>query len=154
MKSMDDLNENKSMTSAPAPSANTKFCAMCGHSMSLQAQDCPSCGHPCSVVPSKHSLPSDMVSEKKFGTAVALCGVFGILGIHHFYLGNILHGIADFLLCVVGLTCLGSGDPSLVLMGLLLLCIDCIHTFWVMVRLFTGNTRDGHGKLVVYPGQV
>ncbi|WP_157831812.1 NINE protein [Thalassospira marina] len=122
--------------------------------MPRETEVCPSCGHPCSLPPTATAADLHDISPKSFGTAVALCGVFGILGIHHFYLGNILHGIADFLLCVVALACFASHEPSFVLIGMFLLLVDISHTVWVMIRLFTGNTRDGHGKLVVYPGQI
>ncbi|WP_143181912.1 TM2 domain-containing protein [Thalassospira sp. TSL5-1] len=151
---MDESNETSSVPDLLAKREKSKFCAKCGQGMPMEAQACPTCGHPCSLPPSDAARHSNDISKKKFGTAVALCGVFGILGIHHFYLGNILHGIADFLLCVVAITCFVSNDPSLVPIGLLLLLIDFGHTFWVMVRLFTGKTRDGLGKLVVYPGQI
>ena len=34
-------------------------------------------------------------SDKSYGAAVSLCMIFEMKGIHHFYLGNVLHGIFD-----------------------------------------------------------
>ena len=39
--------------------------------------------------------PETEKSTKSYGAAVSLCGVFGTVGIHHFYLGNWLHGLFD-----------------------------------------------------------
>jgi len=64
-------------------------------------------------------------SEKSYSTAVILSGIFGIFGIHHFYCGRILHGFFDLSLAIVGLT----------------------------LMLLVGSYRDGHGKLIAYPGQ-
>ena len=41
-------------------------------------------------------------SSKSFSTAVSLAGIFGIIGIHHFYIGNILHGLFDISLLIFG----------------------------------------------------
>lgn len=151
---MNETNETDHVPDLLAKPENGKFCAMCGRKMPVENPACPACGHPCAQPSSGAASRSDDVSEKNFGTAVALCGVFGVLGIHHFYLGNILHGIADFLLCIVAFTCFFSNVPSLIPIGFLLLLTDLAHTFWVMIRLFTGKTRDGYGKLVLYPGQI
>ena len=97
---------------------------------------------------------ADEVSTKSFAVAVSLCGVFGLAGIHHFYLGNILHGIFDLGLLIVGLVLISSADGSLATIGGLLLFIDFLHTIFVMYYLFTGKTKDGAGRLVVYPGQL
>jgi TM2 domain-containing membrane protein YozV len=40
---------------------------------------------------------------KSYGIAVSLCGVFGVLGIHHFYLEDYLHGFADLGLFVLAM---------------------------------------------------
>jgi len=37
--------------------------------------------------------------------------------------------------------------------ALLVAAIDAIHTFIVTIMLLTGSFRDGHGRLVCYPGQ-
>ena len=85
-------------------------------------------------------------STKSYGVAVSLCGVFGIGGIHHFYIGNHLHGIFDISLLIFGLYFLISGPVGL---GLFLLLIDVIHTFVVFYRLITEKQKDGSGKLIV-----
>jgi len=85
-------------------------------------------------------------STKSYGVAVSLCGVFGIGGIHHFYIGNHLHGIFDISLLIFGLYFLISGPVGL---GLFLLLIDVIHTFFVFYRLITEKQKDGSGKLIV-----
>ena len=89
-------------------------------------------------------------SPKKYVTAVCLSGVFGLLGIHHFYLGRWLHGIADFSMTIGGLILIGMGFS---LMGIVLLGIDVIHTFIITILLLIGAYRDGAGNIVTYPGQ-
>ena len=85
-------------------------------------------------------------STKSYGVAVSLCGVFGIGGIHHFYIGNHLHGIFDISLLIFGLYFLIFGPVGL---GLFLLLIDVIHTFIVFYRLITEKQKDGSGKLII-----
>jgi TM2 domain-containing membrane protein YozV len=87
------------------------------------------------------------VSLKSYGTAVGLCGVFGMLGIHHFYIGNILHGIFDLSLLITGTLLLFSSEYGA--LGMLLLLIDAIHTIIVFFRLIGERQKDGYGKLIV-----
>ena len=85
-------------------------------------------------------------SSKSYGVAVSLCGVFGFVGIHHFYIGNHLHGIFDLSLLILGVYFLISGPEGL---GISLLIIDIIHTFFVFYKLITEKQKDGSGKLIV-----
>ncbi len=89
-------------------------------------------------------------SDKNYAVAVCLSGVFGILGIQHFYLGRYLEGCCDLGLSIFGYYSLVTGEPIL---GVLALAIDGIHTFIVTILLLIGSFRDGQGKLVCYPGQ-
>ena len=89
-------------------------------------------------------------SEKNYGVAVCFAGIFGILGIHHFYLGRWLHGLFDLSLSVVGITLIVMGYD---LFGWGLLAIDFLHTMVVTIMLLVGNYKDGSGKIVIYPGQ-
>ena len=84
-------------------------------------------------------------SSKKFGVAVSLAGIFGVVGIHHFYIGNILHGLFDLFLFVFGFYFLLDGQ----LIGGLLIAIDIIHTVFVFYYLITEQQKDGYGKLIV-----
>ena len=87
-------------------------------------------------------------SSKSYGVAVSLCGIFGIVGIHHFYIGNHLHGIFDLSLLIFGVLFLIAGD-GLEVLGVLLLFIDVIHTFFIFYKLITEKQKDGSGKLIV-----
>jgi TM2 domain-containing membrane protein YozV len=89
-------------------------------------------------------------SPKDYVVAVALSGVFGILGIQHFYLGRYLEGICDLGLSITGYYFLMNGEVGL---GVLALFIDGIHTIVVTIMLLTGSFRDGDGYRVCYPGQ-
>jgi len=42
------------------------------------------------------------VSPKSYGVAVCLSTIFGVLGIHHFYLGRYLHGLLDVTMTIGG----------------------------------------------------
>ena len=138
----------------PANTKSKKFCRMCGEQLAVDADQCPSCGHVCAPhTPPQHRPKPEDISPKSFGVAVSLCGVFGILGIHHFYLGNIVHGLIDFLLFVAAMVCFFNNSDGWILFGMLLLMIDIGHSVWVMYMLFTGRTHDSKGKLVAYPGQ-
>lgn len=127
----------------------TNYCTGCGLRRAEISDSCSNCGYAFSS-----PYRAEDISPKSFGVAVALCGVFGLAGIHHFYLGNILHGLFDLGLLVAALYLINGYDESLALFGGLLILIDAIHSGIVMYYLFTGKTRDGRGRLVVYPGQL
>ena len=86
-------------------------------------------------------------SSKKYGVAVAFCGVFGLLGIHHFYLGNWLHGLFDAGLFFPFFVLLGAG---LLVPAYLVLFIDAVHSIVIFYKLIVGNQRDGDGRLVTW----
>ena len=71
-----------------------------------------------------------------------------MVGIHHFYIGNHLHGIFDLSLLIFGVLFLIAGD-GLAGLGVLLLVTDVIHTFVIFYKLITENQKDGSGKLIV-----
>lgn len=86
-------------------------------------------------------------SSRSYGAAVSLCGIFGIVGIHHFYLGNWVHGLFDF-----GLFCLFVGlyAADLMLAAMFVLMVDALHTVFVFYKLIVGEQRDGAGRLVTF----
>lgn len=81
-------------------------------------------------------------SPKRYGTAVALCGIFGVLGVHHFYLGNWLHGLLDVGLLVLAVAF--YPDPVWVVF----LIVDALHTMYVFYKLIVGEQRDAQGLIV------
>ncbi len=92
-------------------------------------------------------------SDKKYGISVALCGVFGLLGIHHFYLGKWLHGLIDFSLTITGCYFAMSNDSDQIILGWSILAIDYIHTIIITIMLLIGAYKDSKGKVITYPGQ-
>lgn len=93
---------------------------------------------------------SEIKSDKKYTIAVILSGIFGVIGIHHFYVERWGMGILDFGLFLGTVFFFISGD---LLIAYGLLTIDIIHTVIVTYLLLTGQYRDGKGKLITYPGQ-
>jgi hypothetical protein len=93
-------------------------------------------------------------STKSYGVAVSFSGVFGLLGIQHFYLGRYLLGFLDLGLSIGAFAFIyfGNSTETLVI-GLLLLAIDFLHSIYVLVKLLAGEYEDGEGRLVMYPGQ-
>lgn len=89
-------------------------------------------------------------SEKNYIVAVCLSGVFGVLGIHHFYLGRYLEGCVDLALALIAFFLYMNGNLGL---AFLVFAIDSIHTLIVTIMLLTGSIKDGSGRLVCYPGQ-
>lgn len=83
-------------------------------------------------------------SPKRYGTAVALCGIFGVLGVHHFYLGNWLHGLLDVGLLVLAV----SFYPEPV--WVVFLIVDAVHTMYVFYKLIVGEQRDAQGLIVTW----
>ena len=87
------------------------------------------------------------ISKKSYGVAVTLCGIFGTLGVHHFYIGNWLHGLIDLALFIAFIILIMNGSLGL---GLLVLGIDVFHTLFVFYKLITGNQNDRHGRLITW----
>lgn len=95
-------------------------------------------------------MPDIIPSEKSYATAVCLSGIFGILGIHHFYLGRYLMGIIDLTFSFLALYFFLTGRW---MMALFLISVDYIHTVIITIVLLVGAYKDGDGRLVTYPGQ-
>lgn len=89
-------------------------------------------------------------SEKKYATAVILSGIFGLMGIHHFYVERWDMAFLDAGL-FVGTFILYLFDFSVY--ATLLLIVDVVHTVIVTYLLLVGQYKDGEGKLITYPGQ-
>jgi len=83
-------------------------------------------------------------STKSYGTAVSLCGIFGILGFHHFYLGNFLHGIFDLVLFLFGFLLIYDDNP----VGYFLILIDVVHSVIIFYNLITEQQKDSNGLIV------
>ncbi|MBF9035324.1 NINE protein [Rhodobacterales bacterium HKCCE2091] len=84
-------------------------------------------------------------SPKSYGTAVLLCGIFGTLGIHHFYLGDWMHGVVDLGLFVLTVVLLVNGQPG---WAFLAIAIDVLHTITVFALLIMEKWKDGDGRPV------
>ena len=89
------------------------------------------------------------LSDKSYAVAVCLSAVFGILGIHHFYLERWAMGLFDLALSIGGFILILNGNSW----GILLLVIDSIHTIYVTYKLLVGEYADGLGRIVSYPNQ-
>jgi len=95
-------------------------------------------------------MRQEIPSDKSYTIAVCLSGIFGVVGIQHFYLGRWLEAMIDLTLFVTTIYLFLIGEPiSAVLVG----AIDLLHTLIVTIMLLTGTFRDGKGRLVCYPGQ-
>ncbi|MDD7910967.1 TM2 domain-containing protein [Pseudovibrio exalbescens] len=127
------------------------FCTYCGQKIAFAAPTCPKCGAP---QPKRTLAGNADISPKSYGVSVTLCGVFGMIGIHHFYMGNIVHGLVDLGLFLGWLVLLFvSSNPSDVelLFGFAFFIADFIHTSWVFILLICGKAKDGKGRLVAIP---
>ncbi len=89
-------------------------------------------------------------SDKSYIVAVSLCAIFGVVGIHHFYIGRYLEGLIDFGLFLTTLYFYITGQLA---WALAFLAVDYLHTFIITIMLLTGSFRDGKGKIICYPGQ-
>lgn len=92
-------------------------------------------------------------SSKSYGVAVCISAIFGILGIHHFYLERWAMGLFDLTLSIGGFYLIWFGSDNLKILGFGLIIIDVIHTFYVTYKLLVGEYADGKGLIVAYPGQ-
>ena len=80
-------------------------------------------------------------SDKSYVTAAVLAGIFGVIGIHHFYVGRWGHGLFDLSMTVLGVIAITSaiGFSALMVSGILLLLLDLIHTVYFMYKLIVGE---------------
>ena len=92
----------------------------------------------------------EVPSEKSYTIAVCLSAIFGVVGIQHFYLGRWFEAVIDLALAIGTVYLFLIGEP---LWAVAVGAIDLLHTFIVTIMLLTGSFRDGHGRLVCYPGQ-
>ncbi len=89
-------------------------------------------------------------SKKSYTTAVILSAIFGVMGIHHFYVGRWGMGLFDFGLFVLTAYCFFT---EYIVAAFAFGLIDLIHTVIVTYLLFVGKYKDGGGKYIPYPGQ-
>jgi hypothetical protein len=89
-------------------------------------------------------------SRKSYTIAVCLSGIFGIIGIQHFYLGKYFLGLADVALSAMACYLFVTDH---IISALLFLTLDIIHTVVTTILLLTGSFRDGKGHFVCYPNQ-
>lgn len=89
-------------------------------------------------------------SDKSYVVAVCLSAIFGVVGVHHFYLGRYIEGSIDFGLFVATVYFFVTGQVGLaILTGV----VDALHTFIITIMLLTGTFKDGKGRIICYPGQ-
>lgn len=89
-------------------------------------------------------------SDKSYAVAVCISAVFGVMGIHHFYLGRYIEGTIDFSLFVATLYFYFTGQLG---WAAFFFIADSLHTFIITIMLLTGSFKDGKGKTICYPGQ-
>lgn len=88
---------------------------------------------------------TEEISPKSYGTAVTLCGIFGVVGIHHFYLEDWAHGIVDLLLFILTLYFFLTDQEG---WALIFLAVDSLHTIVIFYYLIIERWRDGRGRLI------
>jgi len=76
----------------PALAANQQFCRSCGKIISTLAPACPHCGAAMGL----RTAPEG-ASPKTRLVALLLCFLFGMIGVHRFYVGKIGTGILQIL---------------------------------------------------------
>jgi TM2 domain-containing membrane protein YozV len=96
-------------------------------------------------------MPQKIKSTKSYPVAVSISAVFGVLGIHHFYLGRHIEGVFDLTLSILAAYFYINGDIGIAVIAF---ALDSIHTFIITIMLLTGSFKDGKGHYVCYPGQV
>lgn len=132
-----------------APGTRTGVLAV--DKVSRRAMDSPYTPPRSAGSPHEDGTASSDRSARKYHVAVILSGIFGVLGIQHFYLGRFGMGVLDLSLSIAAFGFFAAGE---VLVGAAFFAADLVHTLVVTIMLFTGSFRDGDGKLVCYPGQV
>ena len=86
-----------------------------------------------------------MRSPKSYVTAVCMAGIFGTLGLHHFYLGRWMHGAFDLSLALISFLLLFLCWP----LAPVIFFVDIVHTVYFMYKLIVGEYIDGLGRVVL-----
>jgi len=73
-------------------------------------------------------------SDKSYVVAVCISAIFGVIGIHHFYLGRYIEGTVDFSLFVATLYFYFTGQLG---WAALFFVVDGLHTFIITIMLLT-----------------
>jgi len=125
------------------------FCQHCGEKIAFSAINCPKC----QKSTFKSSSLLEQKSSKNYGIAVSLCGIFGMIGLHHFYIGKYLHGLFDltlFLSWAYIFFISNTSNGTLLLLGIFFFIIDFFHTIFVFYKLIVGEQTDGDNKLITH----
>jgi TM2 domain-containing membrane protein YozV len=96
------------------------------------------------------TVSASQPSSKSYAIAVSLSAIFGVIGVHHFYLGRYLEGIIDFALFAATIYFFVIGN---MVWAFAFFVIDGLHTFIITIMLLTGSFKDGKGRYICYPGQ-
>lgn len=108
------------------------FCCKCGAEIPPGMQYCGKCGTKAGEIPTESSVPNaldDYATEfsEKSGTKTAILAMlFGPLGIHDFYTGNIIKGVIKLILTSFGF-----------------FLASAVWTLIDMYRLAVGTYKDG-----------
>jgi TM2 domain-containing membrane protein YozV len=86
------VNDNK-----PVRNQNEKFCSECGAVINVKAEICPKCGVRQMAAPNAFSAVAPNGKNKLVAALFAI--LLGGIGIHKFYLGNIVWGIIYLIFC-------------------------------------------------------
>lgn len=89
-------------------------------------------------------------SQKSYVIAVCLSGIFGVVGLQHFYMGRYFEACLDLGMFILAVYFYLNGE---LLYAALVFAIDSLHTFIVTIMLLTGSFKDGKGYYICYPGQ-
>ena len=86
-------------------------------------------------------------SPKSYFISVCFAGIFGTLGLHHFYLGRWLHGTFDLTMAILTVVFIFIFSPIAVLLAI----TDIVHTAYFTYKLIIGEYKDGSGRTVSLP---
>jgi TM2 domain-containing membrane protein YozV len=133
--------------------SNMAFCRTCGSEIRSGIFICGTC-EALGKTLTYENAPVEDLSPKSYGITIVLIWVFGLMGIHHFYLKNWFHGFFDFGLFIFGFGFVFfSHDLTLHFFGLGLISIDVAHSLIVTYLVIVGKCKDGDGLYLPYPGQ-
>ena len=123
---------------------NSQFCGLCGTKLTL-GETSMETEHSGGRYHDSESLTEK--SSKSYVVSVCLAGIFGTLGVHHFYLSRWLHGTFDLALAVLTVSFLFIFWQ----LSVVTLIVDVTHTVYFMYKLIVGEYKDGKGRLVCIP---
>jgi TM2 domain-containing membrane protein YozV len=120
-----------------------KFCQNCGAKTNPQQEVCLKCG----TLLKREDKQKDPTRKNQL-VALLLCLFVGWLGVHRYYMGRVVSGVAMFILYLSGFAFLFAGYKWSGLYVFAVAAVIGFFVWWIidLISIATGKMKDGEGR--------